>query len=144
MGKVYVTSVIDAPAEKVWATIRDFNGLATWTPFVAHSQIEGGLPSDKVGCVRDFTLKDGGRIRERLLALSDKTMSCTYSILESPMGVENYEATLSLLPVTDGNRTLASWTAVFDAAPDKDAGLVDFISNGVFQSAFNSLKQKLA
>ena len=33
-------------------------------------------------------------IRERLLALSDYDYSCTYEILESPMGVENYVATL--------------------------------------------------
>ena len=41
-------------------------------------------------------------IRERLLALSDYDYSCTYAILESPMGVDNYVATLKLTPVTDG------------------------------------------
>ena len=60
-------------------------------------------PSDKVGCIRNFRLKNGGRIRERLLALSDYEMSCTYSILESPMGVENYLATLRLIPVTEND-----------------------------------------
>jgi hypothetical protein len=144
MAKVYVSSVIAAPAAKVWKTVRDFNGLPDWTPFVAKSSIEGNRPSDQVGCVRDFTLKDGGRIRERLLAFSDHAMSCTYSILESPMGVENYVATLSLTPVTDGNQTFAQWTAEFDAAPEREAELVTFISNDVFQGAFNTLKQRLA
>ncbi|HET6368382.1 MAG TPA: SRPBCC family protein, partial [Pseudomonadales bacterium] len=40
--KVYVSSVIEAPADAVWAQIRDFNGLPKWTPFVAESRIEGG------------------------------------------------------------------------------------------------------
>ena len=47
-------------------------------------------------------------------------MSCTYSILESPMGVENYVATLRLIPVTEGDLTFAEWTAEFDAAPGRE------------------------
>ena len=35
MIKVYISSVIDAPADAVWARVRDFNGLPKWTPFVA-------------------------------------------------------------------------------------------------------------
>lgn len=143
MAKVFVSSVIPAPAERVWEIVRDFNGLPNWTPFVAESAIEGGLPADKVGCIRNFLLMDGGRIRERLLRLSDKPMSCTYSILESPMGVENYEATLSLMPVTDGNATFASWSAEFDAPENREPELVDFISNSVFQAAFTMLKEKV-
>ena len=93
MIKVYASSVIDAPADSVWARIRDFNGLPAWTPFVAESRIEGGQPSDRIGCVRNFRLKDGGMIREQLLTLSDYDYQCSYSILESPMGVDNYVAT---------------------------------------------------
>ena len=120
MIKVYASSVIDAPADAVWARIRDFNGLPAWTPFVAESRIEGGQPSDRIGCVRNFRLKDGGVIREQLLTLSDYDYQCSYSILESPMGVDNYVATLKLTPVTDGNRTFAEWWAEFDCAPSND------------------------
>ena len=68
MIKVYTSSVIDAPADAVWARVRDFNGLPQWTPFVAESRIEEGQPADRIGCVRNFRLRDGGVIRERLLA----------------------------------------------------------------------------
>lgn len=139
MTRVYVSSVIPAPAANVWRRVRDFNGLPDWTPFVAESRIEQNLPSDKVGCIRNFALKDGGRIREQLLALSDYDMSCTYAILESPMGVENYVAKLTLTPVTDGNVTFAQWQADFDCAPDREAALVEQIGKGVFQAAFSAL-----
>lgn len=142
MAKVYVSSVIGAPADAVWRTVRDFNGLPDWTPFVAQSRVEQNMPPDQVGCIRNFRLKDGGRIRERLLALSDYDMSCTYSILESPMGVENYIATLSLTPVTDGNLTFAEWKAEFDAAPEREAELEQFIGRNVFHAAFQSLKDR--
>ena len=85
-------------SDRVWARVRDFNGLPNWHPAIAESRIEGGEPADKIGCVRDFRLRNGDRIREKLLGLSDYDMFCTYSILESPMGVENYVATLAADP----------------------------------------------
>src|SRR3546814_2829625 len=90
MAEVYASSVIAAPAGRVWERVRDFNGLPGWHPLIVESRIEAGAPADQVGCVRAFRLKDGGFIREKLLALSDYDFSCSYSILESPMGVENY------------------------------------------------------
>ena len=140
MIKVYTSSVIDASADAVWAHIRDFNGLPKWHPAITESRIEGNWPSDRIGCVRNFRLTDGGVIREQLLTLSDYDFQCTYSILESPMGVDGYVATLKLTPVTDGDRTFAEWWAEFDCAPERESDLAQSIGQGVFQSAFDSLK----
>jgi Polyketide cyclase / dehydrase and lipid transport len=142
MAEVFVSCVINAPAGAVWQVVRNFNGLPNWTPFVAESRIEQNMLADQVGCIRNFRLKDGGKIRERLLALSDYDMSCTYSILESPMGVENYIATLALFPITDGNTTLATWKATFDAPEEREAALVSDIGLNVFQAAFTALKAR--
>ncbi len=144
MPKVYVSSVIPAPAAEVWAVVRNFNGLPGWAPFVTESRIESHMQPDQIGCVRSFVLRDGGRIRERLLALSDYDLSCTYAILESPLGVENYVARLALTPITDGNRTFASWEAEFDCAPEREAQLVRDIGGGVFQAGFTALKQRFS
>jgi hypothetical protein len=138
--RVYVSSVIDASADTVWSRIRDFNALPLWHPAVADSRIENNEPSDRVGCIRHFHTRDGGMIRERLLALSDYEYSCTYEILESPMGVENYVATIKLMPVTDGNRCFAEWSAEFDCAEGRERELADSIGEGVFQAGLNALK----
>ena len=98
------------------------------------------MAPDTVGCVRNFRLKDGGVIREQLLTLSDYDFQCTYSILESPMDVDNYVATLKLTPVTDGGRTFAEWWAEFDCAPERESELAQTIGQGVFQTALDSLK----
>ena len=143
MARVYTSSVINAPVERVWGRVRDFNGLPNWHPGIAESRIENGEPADKIGCVRDFRLRNGDRLREKLLGLSDYDMFCTYSILESPMGVENYVATLRLTPITDGNRTFAEWTAEFDCPPERETELVSNIGGGVFQGGFDALKRSL-
>ena len=139
MARVYVSSIVNAPAGRVWERVRDFNGLPDWHPLIAESHIEDGLPADQVGCVRNFRLHDGGLIREQLLGLSDYDLTCTYSILESPMPLENYVATLRLTPVTDGDRTFVEWSAEFDCEPGEEEGLVAGIGTDVFQAGFNAL-----
>ncbi len=140
MVRVYVSSVVDAPADTVWARVRDFNGLPQWHPGIADSRIENGDAADRIGCIRHFHTRDGGMIRERLLALSDYEYSCTYSILESPMGVENYVATLKLTPVTDGARSFVEWSAEFDCDAGRERALVAQIGTGVFQGGLDALK----
>ena len=140
MIKIYVSSVIDASADNVWARIRDFDGLPTWHPAISDSRIENNQASDRVGCIRHFHTRDGGMIRERLLGLSDYDYSCVYEILESPMGVSNYIATLKLTPITDGNRSFAEWSAEFDCAEGREGELTQGIGNGVFQAGFDALK----
>jgi hypothetical protein len=144
MARVYVSSVIDAPVAKVWERVRDFNALPRWHPAIRDSRIENGEPSDRVGCVRDFHLQNGERIREKLLGLSDYDFFCTYSILESPMRLTGYVATLRCTPVTDGDRTFAEWTAEFECAPEDEEELVSGIGSNVFQAGFNALKRQVA
>ena len=90
------STVIDAPVEAVWAILRDFNGHDAWHPAVATSAIENGEASDQVGCVRNFRLKDGSRIREQLLFLSDAKRSFGYCILEAQAPLRNYVASVRL------------------------------------------------
>jgi hypothetical protein len=94
--------------------------------------------------VRDFHLQNGDRLREQLLGLSDYEYFCTYSILESPMPLTDYVATLRLTPVTDGDHTFVEWTAEFDCAPEVAEELVNGIGQNVFQAGFNALKRQLA
>jgi Polyketide cyclase / dehydrase and lipid transport len=142
MARAHASSVIDAPIDRVWARIRDYNGLPSWHPGIAKSEIEGRTPSDQVGCVRVLTLQNGAVVRERLLEMSDLGHHYTYAILESPLAVANYRATLRLRRISDGNRTYGEWSASFDPdPPEKQAETVDFISNAVFQGGFDALKK---
>jgi hypothetical protein len=144
MARVYASTIVPAAPSAVWAVVRDFNALPKWTPFVAESRIEQGKPPDQIGCIRNFRLKDGGRIREQLMELSDYEMSFGYAILESPMGVENYFATFKLAPVTDVDHTFAEWRAEFDAAPEREDALAVQIGRNVFAAGLAALKQRFS
>ena len=142
MARAHASSVIDAPIEQVWNRICDFDGLPKWHPGIAQSKVEGGKPSDQVGCVRVLTLQDGAAIREQLLEMSDLGHHYSYAILESPLPMANYRATLRLRRITDGNRTFAEWSGSFDASPaEKGAEMEDFLSNAVYQGGFDALKK---
>ncbi|MEM1343225.1 MAG: SRPBCC family protein [Pseudomonadota bacterium] len=142
MARVYVSSVLSAPTKTVWARVRDFNGLPNWHPRIRDSRIEEAEPADRVGCIRNFHLQNGDRIREQLLGLSDYDLYCTYAILESPMALTDYVATLRLTPITDGERTFIEWSAEFDCAPEAEDDLVTGIGANVFQAGFDALKRQ--
>ncbi|QIE55801.1 SRPBCC family protein [Pikeienuella piscinae] len=141
MARVYVSSVIGAGAGEVWKRIRDFNALPKWHPRIRDSRIEDGLPGDKVGCIRNFNLQNGDNIREQLLGLSDYDHFCTYSMLDGPMPLSDYVATLRLTPITDGDRCFAEWSAEFACAPNDESDLVAGIGGNVFQGGFDALKR---
>ena len=143
MPTVYVSSVIDAPLVEAWSLVRDFNSLPQWHPAIQDSHIEQHQPADQVGCVRCLQLGNGTTIRERLLELSDREHRYIYSILESPFEVTDYIATLQLLEITDGNKTLGIWMAEFQAALEKMAGLQEMLAKDVFQAGLDALSDRL-
>ena len=134
MAHIYVSSVIDAPIEDVWAIARDFTGHWHSSVIVAPS-IEDGLPADRVGCVRAFTLQDGGFLREVLVGLSDEHHEFSYRILESPLPVEDYLACVRFLPVTTAGVTFGEWIVDFRVPREDEQSTVDTV-RGVFENGF--------
>ncbi len=141
MARVFTSTVINASAADVWDRIRDFNGLPKWHPRIRDSRIEDALPSDKIGCIRNFNLQNGDNIREQLLGMSDYDLFYSYAILESPMPLTDYMATIRLTPITDGERCFAEWSAEFDCDPNDEADLTSGIGANVFQGGFDALKR---
>jgi hypothetical protein len=135
MAHVYVSAVMDIPLAEAWAVLRDFNALPVYHPFFSKSEIEGGKPSDQVGCVRSFHTHDGGHLREELLTLSDREHVCAYRILEGTLPVQNYVAEMRLKTITEGNKTFGEWWATYDVA-DSDAANVHQTVSDTFRFAF--------
>ena len=131
MPRVYVSAVMDVPVERAWAVLRDFNALPTYNASLfATSEIEDGLPADRIGCVRRFYTHDGSMIREQLLSLSDRDRSCCYCILEVVgLPVRGYVSEVKIRTVTETGQTFGEWWADFDADPADMAECVARVSN---------------
>jgi uncharacterized membrane protein len=140
---IYISDVIDAPVEKVWNVMRDFNGMPSYHPAISKSIIEAEDRSDRVGCVRRLTLSDGF-VRERLLCMDDGNYAFTYEIIEGTLPVRGYVAGVRLHRVTAGDRTFAEWWADFQVVgADRDAVIAQ-IGNNVFAAGFRAVAAKLA
>jgi NADPH2:quinone reductase len=143
MTEVYRSAVLRVPLEQAWNVLRDFNGHESWHPAVAESRIEDGASGDRIGAVRDFRLRDGSRIREQLLALSDVETSFTYCILEAPVPLRNYVATVRLRAATMENACLWEWRARFDPPAAEKQRLSQFIAQDIFEAGFRSVASLL-
>jgi hypothetical protein len=139
--KVVRSTIIDAPVDRLWAVLRDFNGHDKYHPIVAQSAIERGYSADKVGCVRRFTLKAGGELREQLLSLSDLEMSMSYCLLDTPIPLFNYVAHVRLLPVTDGNRSFWSWESRFSTPGGREQELAALVGDEVYAAGMEAVRR---
>ncbi|WP_137932552.1 zinc-binding dehydrogenase [Mesorhizobium comanense] len=143
MVKVCQSTIIDAPVDEVWAILRDFNGHDRWHPAIAFSEIEGGDPVDAVGSVRHFRLNDGGELREQLLALSDKDRRLSYCLLEAPLPLMGYVASLRLKPVTDVDATFWEWRSEFSPPAHRRDELVKLVTEGIYRAGFTAVRNLL-
>ena len=140
----FASAVIEAPVEKVWEVVRDFDALPVWHPAIASSEIEDGLSAASVGCVRRLKLADGGEVRERLVALDDVARSYTYEFVTSPFPVRSYRSTIHVLPVTVSGHSFVEWFADFDSDADVEAEMDKTFSQGVYATGLKGLAGHLA
>jgi mxaD protein len=149
-GPLSVTETIEinAPVDKVWAAIKDYDKLPSWHPGFAKDEIVEGK-NNTPGAVRALTIKDGPTFTEELLAFSEKDHSYKYRIIESPLPLQDYVSTISVATGKNG-RTTVTWVGNFkrknpaDNPPEaeSDAGAVKLIT-GVYRAGLDNLKKKL-
>lgn len=131
------TEVKAAPA-KVWKKIGAWCAIKDWHPAIASCQ------ASKQGkdTFRLLTLKDGGKIREKLTATGKWTYS--YTIEESPLPVKGYAAKLAVKADSDGDKDECDveWEAKFDANGKTDAEAKAVIE-GIFKAGLDSIKAQV-
>jgi mxaD protein len=146
--KVIKTVNIQAPVDKVWNTIKDFDSLNKWHPAFAKDEIVKG-DGNKPGTVRKLTIKDGPSFTEELLAFDEATHSYRYRIIESPLPLRNYVSHISVKPDGKGGSKL-TWSGTFkrkstsDTPPEaeNDAAAIKLIT-GVYEAGLANVKKML-
>ncbi|HZU89821.1 MAG TPA: SRPBCC family protein [Stellaceae bacterium] len=139
MSKVQVIGTIPADPQAVWDVVGDFGAIAKWHPAIAESRAEGAGP----GALRRLTLVNGDRLVERLEEFNDGERYYSYSLVEGPLPVGDYYATLHVRAAYDAPSSTIEWTGAFTAkdVPDTEA---ERLIQSIYQAGIDNLRQLLA
>ncbi|MFT4582381.1 MAG: hypothetical protein ACI915_001199 [Gammaproteobacteria bacterium] len=138
--KVFASIVIDKPAQMVWNVMRDFVGLTAWSNAVTSAQISNAKASDQIGAIRRLEIVDGSVFTETLLALSDVQMILKYDIVEGPIPVEEYIATMQVYPVTATDASYLTWSAEFLTPDDQTDAMREVVGEQICAGGLLALK----
>jgi polyketide cyclase/dehydrase/lipid transport protein len=138
-GSAYAITVkkrIEAPGlpPEVWQVVGGFCAIKDWHPAVASCE------ETKEGDVtfRTLTLKDGGKIKEKLTGT--EATAYTYEIVESPLPVKNYKSKLWLEVDDEPDRTVIYWQSDFDANGKSDEEVKKIIT-GILGDGVKGIKK---
>ncbi|MGI9305637.1 MAG: SRPBCC family protein [Gammaproteobacteria bacterium] len=134
MTTVSMKTDLNVPADQVWEIVGRFNALPDWHPAVEKSELEDG------GKLRRLSLVGGGSIVERLEQLDEEEQLYRYSIIESPLPVANYSATLRVKPSKDGKGCSVEWSSDFNPAGASLEEATKAIQ-GVYQAGLDNLSK---
>lgn len=146
--KVSESVEINAPAEKVWAAIGNFQDMS-WHPAVESSTGKGG---NDINATRQLTLKGGGTIDELLYKFEPEKMSYSYRIEKvdvKVLPVTNYSSTLTVTSI-DATHAKVEWRGAFyrgypnnDPPPELNDDAAIAAVTGVYRAGLDALKAKL-
>ena len=136
MLSVHMQVELKASPDEVWKVISGFNDVPDWLPPIEKSTL------DETGKVRHLTLAGGGEIVEQLEEHNDEQRYYRYSIIDSPLPLSNYVATLRV-QAQGGKHSIVDWSSHFnaDGVPDEKAVAV---VQGVYQGGFDHLQKIFA
>ena len=123
-----------ASADEVWGAIGPFCAISHWYPGVyscTEEQINGVTH-------RRLVTADGNKFLEKLVAHDDAAMTYSYTIVEGPLPVANYTATISVSQ--SGEETRVVWGATFEPSGATEAKAVD-VMKGVFDTGLEGIRQ---
>lgn len=131
MTKVSMSTRLNVSADEAWKLVGGFNALPDWHPAVKKSELT------EEGQVRTLSLAGGGSIVEKLEKSDDAGRTYTYSIVDSPLPIANYVATIAVRETDEG--TVLDWSGEFaPVGPENEA--MDAIQ-GIYQAGFDNLKK---
>lgn len=139
MPVVKFNATLNADASRVWQMLRQFGRISEWHPSIISSEIEDGQPDGLPGCYRRLVLENGEILREQLLMADEDRQSFSYRFIESPLPVDNYVATVSLVPLTGRNETVIIWQASFEVRSADKVHDMAAVVHSLIESGHHSL-----
>jgi hypothetical protein len=146
---IEISIEIDAPREKVWATVSDFHDMS-WLPGVVKTTGTGGNEPDVAK--RRLVLDGGATIDESLYKYDAAGMSYSYRIDNvdvKVVPVNNYSAIIAVL-AANGGKSRVEWRGAFyrgypnnDPPPELNDDAALKAVSGIYRAGLDSLKKKV-
>jgi hypothetical protein len=138
----YNSTMVNAPAEKVWSALRNFHNTSVFPNVVEHTDIVGDTPGTEIGAQRVLNRA----FHETLKSLDDENRVLTYSIDDGPAAtskdnVSGYIGKLQVFAVTDENKSFVLWTSSWESSGNED---VAAFCDPIYQALLSDLKQTFA
>lgn len=131
MPEVMESGVVNASADRAWAVLRDFASPKNFSQDIVSSDVEDDFPVDQVGVVRRMVFRDGGQLRERLVALSDRERYLRYTLLPpETIPIRNYSGKISVRAITDCDQALIEWTGSFSVPEGNPEEVREWVREG--------------
>ena len=136
MTKVSMSTNIAVSATRLWDMIGGFHSISDWHPAIEKCEIE----EDGDVTLRRLSLAGGGELVERLEKSDGDERSYSYSILSSPLPIDNYKSTIRVLEDEDGN-VKVEWSSEFDCVDVPETEVVKIVE-GIYSAGLDNLKKK--
>lgn len=146
--KVTETVEINAPADKVWAVVSNFQDMS-WHPAVEKTEGEGG---SEIGATRKLTLKGGGVLEEGLEKFDAAKMMLFYRLEKDDVAVlpvTNYSSRITVKDLGGDKSEVTWWGAFYRGYPNNDPppelndeAAINAVT-GVYKSGLEALKAKI-
>ena len=146
--KVSESVEIDAPADKVWAVVGNFQDMS-WLPPVEKTEGTGG---NEVKATRTLTLKGGATVAEELAKYDAAKMTYMYRIDKvdiKTLPVNDYSSTLEI-EAEGPTKTKLTWRGAFyrgymnnDPPPDLNDEASKKAVSGLYRAGLDNVKAKV-
>lgn len=139
---VSASRTIDAPVERLWAEVANFNDVAKWHPDVTESRLEADATGTAAGNVRAIRLRDGTVVRERLLAIDPDRHEYVYSVLDGQLPLKAHRSSVAMRRL-DAGRTEVTWEASFEPVGVPADALAAGVKSGVLELGLRGLADRV-
>lgn len=133
---------IEAPAQRVWDFVDDFEEFHTWNPSVAATRVLRGSGRD-VGSIRQLEFRNGARMSQELTRLDPGLMRKEWQLIGwSVFPMEEYRASLSVIEVAP-TRSMVVWQSRFttkSVLTEADEALVENGISSLYRLRLTRLK----
>lgn len=136
MAKATAFIDLNTDIDQVWQLIGGFDSLPDWLPFIPQSALSEG------GRVRTLKSVDGDTIIERLLDFNEAGRSYSYTILQGPAPVRDYQSTLRVVAGSDGKGARVEWFGSFIPEGISDAEATALFTT-IYEDGLAALKRAI-